>query len=159
VYAYAKWQSNLAGELRGSIAGGTRVVIQGSGFSANTNISPDGFQVYLECPSFRLRCIPIPLHSTVNQIVCKTESALPYLSDRKYFYGRSVAESKYGGWIQPYGLTSELNVVVVANRVVSSCAGRCLFQYHDDWWWHTPRVFSIEPRAATIGTVITVSGR
>ena len=33
------------------------------------------------------------------------------------------------------------------------------FQYHEDWYWHTPRVFNIEPRAVSAGNIITVEGR
>ena len=55
---------------QGSLFGGTRLVIRGSGFSANTNSASN--LVYI---GSRYRCDPIPLHSTVNQIICKTQPA------------------------------------------------------------------------------------
>ena len=50
----------------GGTAGGTRIIIKGSGFSTNTN--PVGNIVTID----DILCEVVPLHSTVNQIVCKT---------------------------------------------------------------------------------------
>jgi hypothetical protein len=50
----------------GGLAGGTRLVIQGFGFSSNQN--PVGNQVLVG----GIPCETIPLHSTETQITCKT---------------------------------------------------------------------------------------
>ncbi len=56
---------------RGSLAGGTRMHIKGRGFSENLNEMGN-----LVLIGGRFRCDVIPLHSTVNQIACKTRSAI-----------------------------------------------------------------------------------
>jgi hypothetical protein len=135
---------------RGSLAGGTRVIISGSGFSANTN---SGNMVYLGFAPVMLQCMPIPLHSTVNQIACKTQSALPYTYERT----SSLAHVTSAWYLPAYGVTKLLNVTVVSDGEVSSCIGTCVFQYHEDWV-HTPRVSNIVPRAVSPGTLLAVSG-
>jgi hypothetical protein len=57
----------------GSFAGGTRMVISGSGFSSGTgpgNVVTIG----------GLPCIPIPLHCTVAQVICKVQPLPPKYS-------------------------------------------------------------------------------
>ena len=131
------------------------MVISGSGFSPNTNSIGE---VYLGFRSLRLRCFPIPLHSTVNQIICKTESALRYTTELNYEQNRPLSLTRHQDNLAASGSTGPLEVTVVSNGEASTCAGTCVFEYHEDWWWHTPRVFSIEPRAVSPGTMITVSG-
>ena len=50
----------------GGVAGGSRIIIKGSGFSTNQN--PVGNAVTINGKV----CETVPLHSTPNQIVCKT---------------------------------------------------------------------------------------
>jgi hypothetical protein len=107
---------------QGSLAGGTRLVIRGSGFSANTNAA--GNAVFVGSRYF---CDPIPLHSTVNQIICKTRSAL----DGYY----STYEAL---WTLPQNIS-----VIVDGSQTSSClpsSGQtCTFQYSTAWCVFRPR--------------------
>jgi hypothetical protein len=101
---------------QGSLAGGTRLVIRGSGFSANTNSA--GNAVFVGSRYF---CDPIPLHSTVNQIICKTTSAL------------EGYDSNSGPlWTLPQNIS-----VIVDGSQKSSCipsSGQtCTFQYSTAW--------------------------
>ncbi len=134
---------------RGSLAGGTRLIISGSGFSSNTN---SGNMVYIGT-HLGLQCMPIPLHSTANQIACKTQSALPFTYERTNTPAQPATSSYY----PTYGTSRPLNITIVSDGEVASCIGACQFQYHEDWS-HTPRVYNIAPRAVTTGTVITISG-
>lgn len=101
---------------QGSLAGGTRLVIRGSGFSANTNSA--GNAVFVGSRYF---CDPIPLHSTVNQIICKTRSAL----EGYYRYSDAL-------WTLPQNIS-----VIVDGSQTSSCipsSGQtCTFQYSSAW--------------------------
>jgi hypothetical protein len=101
---------------QGSLAGGTRLVIRGSGFSANTNSA--GNAVFIGSRYF---CDPIPLHSTVNQIICKTRSAL------EGYYRTSETL-----WTLPQNIS-----VIVDGSQTSSCipsSGQtCTFQYSTAW--------------------------
>ena len=103
---------------QGSLAGGTRVVIRGSGFSSNTNSV--GNAVYIGSQYF---CDPIPLHSTINQIICKTRSALAgYYSNPPTL------------WTLPQNIT-----VVVDGSQNSSCSPSqgqtCTFQFTTSWYF------------------------
>ncbi len=135
---------------RGSLAGGTRVIISGSGFSANTN---SGNVVYIGSAPAMFQCIPIPLHSTVNQIACKTTTAVPYSYERT----SSLALVATSSYLPTYIISKFLNVTVISDGEVSGCIGACIFQYHEDWSI-TPRVYNLVPRAVTPGTLMTISG-
>lgn len=127
---------------QGSLFGGTRLVIRGSGFSANTNSASN--LVYI---GSRYRCDPIPLHSTVNQIICKTQPATD-------------------GFYPTYDTlrTGVQNItVVVDGSQTSTCKpvslGRtCSFEYRTDWYF-TPRIEAIGPLAVSAGDMLTVTGR
>ncbi len=132
---------------RGSMAGGTRMVIRGSGFSTNTG--GIGNVVYL---GSKYQCDPVILHCTVNQIVCKTRPALDG-------YGPMSMFDDNGG----FGLnvrTGVLDVAVLVDGLeYSTCLApqKCTFQYRADWF-HTPRIDSITPRAVSTGSMITIAG-
>eukprot|EP00961_Rhodomonas_salina_P258222 3490189-Rhodomonas_salina.2 len=106
---------------RGSLAGGTRIHIRGSGFSTNTG---EGNLVFIG----DIPCDPIPLHCTVSQIACKTRPNL---------------EGAYADWI---GWSKNLDVKVITNGKESECnvPQGCYFSYHYGWF-HTPRIYSISP--------------
>ena len=101
---------------QGSLAGGTRLVIRGSGFSSNTNSA--GNVVFIGSTYI---CDPIPLHSTVNQIICKTRSAL------FGYFSNSPAL-----WTLPQNIS-----VLVDGSLTSSCIPAigqlCTFQYTSAW--------------------------
>jgi hypothetical protein len=127
---------------QGSLFGGTRLVIRGSGFSSNTNS-----QSNLVFIGSRFRCDPIPLHSTVNQIICKTQPATD-----GYYPTFDVLRTG------PQNIT-----VVVDGAETSVCrpvsAGKaCNFEYRTDWFY-TPRIESLSPLAISAGAMLTVSGR
>jgi hypothetical protein len=111
---------------RGSLAGGTRMHIKGRGFSQNLN--KDGNIVII---GGKYRCDVIPLHSTVNQIACKTRSALgdAFLVNS----GRSTYEA---------GQTADLDVVVIVDgQYTSVCQSPdpalCRFRYPHEYTHHT----------------------
>ena len=128
---------------QGSIYGGTRLVIRGSGFSSNTNALSN--QIYI---GTRYGCDLIPLHSTVNQIVCKTRPAI----DVNNYVQNDVANS------------GVQNIVVVVDGAQSSTCSpssqgkKCSFEYLNSWFF-TPRIDSLSPKAVSTGTMITISGR
>jgi hypothetical protein len=101
----------------GSLAGGTRMVIRGSGFSASTNSA--GNRVLI---GEKYSCDPIPLHSTVNQIICKTRPAL-----------EGYYKTYWDLWTLPQKIT-----VIVDNTQVSTCVPAigqtCTFQYLTSWY-------------------------
>jgi len=110
----------------GSFAGGTRMVIRGSGFSSGTgpgNVVTIG----------GLPCEPVTLHSTVAQIVCKV---MPLPPDR--------------AWHDQGGDSGYLPVKVFVGGEESECQETrhqpCSFRFAQ-WWHHTPRLRGIEPRA------------
>lgn len=118
----------------GSLAGGTRVIIRGSGFSTNTG----GGNVIQIGPYF---CDPIPLHSQPAQIACKTRSAL---------------DGAYSTWS---GQTGRLPVVIFVNGKASACESSdswgCTFMYTGGWW-HTPRIYGITPTSINTGTLALI---
>lgn len=119
---------------RGSIAGGTRLHIQGRGFSTSTGVG----NIVMIGP---YTCDPIPLHSTASQIACKTQNAMT------------------GMWDEWIGWTGPLEVVVIVAGKASTCsASQCTFEYHYGWY-HTPRIYSLQPVAVKTGDLITVNGR
>ncbi len=103
----------------GSLAGGTRMVIRGSGFSSNT--MPEGSVVLI---GEDYACDPIPLHSTVNQIICKTRPAI-----RGYFYPPTYF------WTRP-----RVVKVIVDGAQNSTCTPTqgesCTFSYTNGWYVH-----------------------
>ena len=107
---------------------------QGSGFSTNTGGSGNIIQIG------KYFCDAIPLHCTVNQIACKTRTALV------------GAFNEWTGWTDPLPLT------VVVDGEESECVGTCKFQYNCGWYW-TPRILGITPAVVEEGTLLTVSGR
>ena len=118
------------------------MVISGSGFSSNVN---DGNVVFI---GSKYGCDPIPLHSTVNQVICKTRPALDG------FY------SSYNVW-QMYQ-TGVQNITVVVNGEVSTCrpvssGATCSFEYRTDGFF-TPRIDSLSPLAVSSGDMLTVTG-
>jgi hypothetical protein len=134
---------------RGSLAGGTRMVIRGSGFSTNTG--GIGNVVYI---GSKYQCDPVLLHCTINQIVCKTRPAMEG-------YGpMSMFEDNAGFGINVR--TGVLDVTVLVDGTEhSTCippAGKaCTFQYRTDWF-HTPRIDSLIPRTVSTGSMLTISG-
>ncbi len=127
---------------RGSLYGGSRMVIRGSGFSSNTNKLSN--QIFIG-PNYG--CDMIPLHSTVNQIVCKTRPAID-INDYQQFEGLRSG-------VQPV-------TVIVDGTQISTCSpsapGKtCSFEFMS-LWYHTPRIESLSPRAVSTGTMITITG-
>ena len=92
---------------------------QGSGFSTNTGGTGNIIKIG------QYFCDPIPLHCTVNQIACKTRSALK-------------GATGWNGW------TEHLPVSIVVDGEDSECKGTCRFSYSNGGW-HTPRVYSLGP--------------
>ena len=100
----------------------------------------------------KYRCDVIPLHSTVNQIACKTRSAMTG-TDWGTFDGRNTF---------PVGDTGDLNVTVIADGTrKSTCASSkvtdCQFRFMHAWY-HSPRLHRVSPAAVTAGELITVTG-
>ncbi len=117
-------------------------MIRGSGFSSNTNSQSN--LIYI---GNRFGCDPIPLHSTVNQIICKTQPAID-----GYYPTFDILRTG------PQNIT-----VVVGGAETSICkpisAGKtCSFEYRTDWFF-TPRIDSLSPLAVSTGAMLTVSGR
>jgi hypothetical protein len=113
---------------QGSLAGGTRLVVRGSGFSSNTNAA--GNVVFI---GTNYRCDPIPLHSTVNQIICKTRSALTgYYSNPPTL------------WTLPQNIT-----VVVDGSQNSICVPasgqRCTFTFTTTWYEQLQTLAQMKP--------------
>ena len=141
-YGYADVVIFEVNPSEGSLFGGTRLVIRGSGFSTNTNSESNSIYI-----GSRYRCDPIPLHSTVNQLICKTQSATD-------------------GFYPTYDTlrTGQQNVTVVVDGAQTSIckpvsAGKtCSFEYRTDWFF-TPRIESISPLAVSAGAMLTVTGR
>ena len=129
----------------GSIAGGTRLHIQGWGFSRNTGGTGNIIKI-----GDKFVCDPIPLHCTKHQIACKTRSAL--LSTTEYY-------SRYNRWS---GWTEYLPVSVEVDGQHSECrpasGQQCVFRFHQGWL-HTPRIYSLLPRAVEDGALLRVNGR
>jgi hypothetical protein len=99
------------------------------------------------------------LQITGVKVICKTESAMRFTVDLNSEYYIPLAQTKYQD-IQPaWGTTRPLEVTVISDGMISSCVGTCVFQYDENFYWHTPRVFNIEPRAVSPGTIISISGR
>ncbi len=134
---------------RGSMAGGTRMIIRGSGFS--TNSGGIGNIVYI---GSKYQCDPVLLHCTVNQIVCKTRPAMEGYGPMSMFEDNAA-----------FGLnvrTGVLDVTVVVDGAESSAcippSGKaCTFQYRADWF-HTPRIDSLTPKAVSTGSMLTITG-
>jgi hypothetical protein len=127
---------------QGSMYGGTRLVIRGSGFSTNTNALSN--QIFI---GKNYGCDLIPLHSTVNQIVCKTR---PAIDINDYVYTEQIRTG-----VQPI-------TVIVDGQQMSSCtpsspSQTCSFEFISQWYF-TPRTESLSPRAVSSGSMITVSG-
>lgn len=127
---------------RGSMYGGTQLVIRGSGFSSNTNALSN--QIFI---GRNYACDLIPLHSTVNQIICKTR---PAIDINDYIYTDQVQSG-----VQPV-------TVIVDGNQISSCSPSspgqtCSFEFMS-LWYHTPRIESLSPRTVISGTMITISG-
>jgi hypothetical protein len=127
---------------RGSMYGGTRLVISGSGFSSNTNNFSN--QIFI---GTRYGCDMVPLHSTVNQIVCKTR---PAIDVNDY-----VQTDQIRSGIQ------QVSVIVDGTQsstcLPSSPGKTCGFEFMS-LWYHTPRIDSVSPTAVSAGTMITISG-
>lgn len=121
----------------GSLAGGTRIHIQGTGFSTSTG----GGNIVQIGPYI---CDTIPLHSQPSQIVCKTRSA------------------ENGAWGTWSGYTERLPVSVYVGGQASACdspdSWGCTFMYTAGWY-HTPRIYGISPTSIFQGTLITITGR
>ena len=101
----------------GSLAGGTRLVIRGSGFSSNTNSA--GNTIFI---GEKYLCDPIPLHSTTNQIICKTRSAL------EGFY------STYDVlWTLPQNITVKVDGSQIST-CIPSVGQTCTFQFSTEWY-------------------------
>ena len=134
---------------RGSLAGGTRMVIRGSGFSSNTG---GGNLVYI---GNIYMCDPVILHCTVNQIICKTRPAMDG-------YGPLNIGELNGAFGQGMQTAVMDVTVVVDGSDVSACiptsGSACLFQYTVGWF-HTPRIDSIKPMAVSTGSMLTITGR
>lgn len=80
----------------------------------------------------RYKCDVIPLHSTVNQIACKTQNALE---------GSEIRQS--GRTAFPDGITLDLDVVITVDGVrQSKCTAdsgaTCKFMYTTGWWSESP---------------------
>jgi hypothetical protein len=134
---------------RGSMAGGTRMVIRGSGFSSNTG--GIGNVVYI---GNKYRCDPVILHCTVNQIICKTRPAMEGYGPMSMFEDNRA----FGVNIR----TGVLDVSVVVDGFdYSTCippSGKeCTFQYRTDWF-HTPRIDSLNPKTVSTGSMLTITG-
>jgi hypothetical protein len=139
---------NAVNPSRGSLAGGTRMIIRGSGFSANTG---GGNLVYI---GQKYMCDPVLLHCTVNQIVCKTRPAMDG-------YGPMNLAELNGAFGLNVGAAVMQVTVVVDGSEVSTCiptsGSTCTFQYTASWF-HTPRIDSIKPMAVSTGSILTVTG-
>jgi hypothetical protein len=129
----------------GSIAGGTRLHIQGWGFSTNTGGTGNIIRI-----GDKFVCDPIPLHCTKHQVACKTRSALLSITEHYSRYGR------WNGW------THYLPVSVEVDGQQSKCSPapgkNCVFRFHQGWF-HTPRIYSLSPRAVEEGSLLRVNGR
>jgi hypothetical protein len=137
---------------RGSLVGGTRMHIRGTGFSNNMGgLCCACLLFLLICAAAKLtrccaaagsqivfigdkyRCDVISLHSTVSQIACKTTSALD---------GTWRMHDNGEGWTGP------LEVRVAVDGRVSTClsedAHGCTFEFRNTNWWNriknTPEV-------------------
>jgi hypothetical protein len=148
-HTYAMVIITAVNPSKGSMAGGTRMVIRGSGFS--TNSGGIGNIVYI---GSKYQCDPVLLHCTVNQIVCKTRPAMEGYGPMSMFEDNAA-----------FGLnvrTGVLDVtVLVDGSEFSTCippAGKtCTFQYRADWF-HTPRIDSLTPKTVSTGSMLTIAG-
>jgi hypothetical protein len=148
-HTYAMVIITAVNPSKGSMAGGTRMVIRGSGFS--TNSGGIGNIVYI---GSKYQCDPVLLHCTVNQIVCKTRPAMEGYGPMSMFEDNAA-----------FGLnvrTDVLDVTVIVDGAdYSTCippSGKaCTFQYRTDWF-HTPRIDSLNPKTVSTGSMLTITG-
>jgi hypothetical protein len=98
--------------------------IRGSGFS--TNMNPLGNVVMI---GGKYRCDVIPLHSTVNQIACKTGSAIYGSETRPWDSGRTALPD---GWTDLMDV--KITVDGARNSTCQSTASHgCAFMYTTSW--------------------------
>jgi len=147
--------------------------LQGSGFSTNTGGTGNIVRIG---PYF---CDPVPLHCTVNQIACKTRPALEGRSaPPSPLHRRSTMQRAWqrtlslmfpntrlvcaGQWNDWEGWTEHLPVSVEVDGQTSVCKATpgndCRFRYHYGWY-HTPRIYSLQPRSVEEGSIVEVKGR
>ena len=98
--------------------------IRGSGFS--TNMNPLGNVVMI---GGKYRCDVIPLHSTVNQIACKTGSAIYGSETRPWDSSRTALPD---GWTDLMDV--KITVDGARNSTCQSTASHgCAFMYTTSW--------------------------
>jgi hypothetical protein len=99
--------------------------IRGSGFS--TNMNPLGNVVMI---GGKYRCDVIPLHSTVNQIACKTGSAIYGSETRRWDNDRTALPD---GWTDLMAV--QITVDGARNSTCLSTATHgCAFKYTTGWY-------------------------
>eukprot|EP00293_Proteomonas_sulcata_P013598 CAMPEP_0184309484 /NCGR_PEP_ID=MMETSP1049-20130417/17628_1 /TAXON_ID=77928 /ORGANISM="Proteomonas sulcata, Strain CCMP704" /LENGTH=200 /DNA_ID=CAMNT_0026622367 /DNA_START=37 /DNA_END=636 /DNA_ORIENTATION=- len=133
----------------GSMAGGTRIHIHGSGFADNqgtVNVVSIG----------SILCDPILLHCTPARIACKTRSAEYGMFHDSSTSSRLTLEETEYGWSKQ--LPVRVSVGVETSTCESTDNHGCTFKY-DDSTVYTPRLRTLYPVNVCMGTMITLTGQ
>ncbi|XP_066933159.1 fibrocystin-L-like [Clytia hemisphaerica] len=124
---------------KGSLKGGTYLIIHGEGFSDDQYNKPNKVFLKNEKTGVIVGCKVVITDSTEHRIACET-MAEPNFED---------------------GATYSVKVKVGLDflnddKEGTFCGGKCIFQYKDD---NTPKIYHISPNAALPGETIRIDGR